>query len=386
MAKMTIDGNVFEGTTEELRELFEMMGVKFTTQEADESSPSYKTEKRHAKVGERILITNDMSLNDQTYALGDVLTVTKANVCSRGDVYVEGQPSFVDNSEYEGIVEPTQTKPKLHATSLTHKGADYTLVDRKAQSGDVVVFTETGGDVFKTGTPYEVGDNVVSKGFAVYRDTLGRTETNVLVYEKVAVDEPLKVGDTVEVIDGSQARHGDFGTGIIGEITDIDEDFAEAIRVDTEYDYDRFPASALRKVSASERPTSEDFDKFPKGAKVRLLAGGGDYPLMGKRNGEIYTVENNDVTHDDTRKISIGMAYALPHQLELVAEDVPKFNVGDIVMTHDKRSGHSGVIGEVVAYSEGRPLVRARYSSGEELALYSDSTLICPAGSRVDTK
>ncbi|WP_141431948.1 hypothetical protein [Bacillus sp. 03113] len=65
----------------------------------------YRTEKRHAKVGERILITKAEPLWDQAYKNGDILTVVEANAVAKGDVYVKEQSDFIDYSEYEVITE-----------------------------------------------------------------------------------------------------------------------------------------------------------------------------------------------------------------------------------------------------------------------------------------
>lgn len=71
--------------------------------------PNQATEKRPAKVGEKIVITDAEPRLDQSYEKGDVLTVREVNVMARGDVRVEGEEVFVDYSEYEVLVEtPTE--------------------------------------------------------------------------------------------------------------------------------------------------------------------------------------------------------------------------------------------------------------------------------------
>src|SRR5699024_2929940 len=65
--------------------------------------PKYNTERRPAKVGERILITNSM---ESAYNNGDVFTVTSEDVICVGDVEVmEHSIDFVDIKEYEVIIE-----------------------------------------------------------------------------------------------------------------------------------------------------------------------------------------------------------------------------------------------------------------------------------------
>lgn len=73
----------------------------------------YKTEKRKANVGERILVTNSMTTGDY-YEDGDVLTV---KVVQSNTVITFNNPRWVRHSEYEVIVEtpPTPPKPKKSA-------------------------------------------------------------------------------------------------------------------------------------------------------------------------------------------------------------------------------------------------------------------------------
>jgi len=184
-----------------------------------------KTEKRHAKVGERILITKDAAVG-QTYKLGDVLTVTRANVISKGDVHVEGQPGYVDYNEYEVIVESTD-KP---AQEITHNGVEYTLVKRKAQAGDVVVIPKGGkSPFFNEGEAYVVskiaiGGCVTAYGndgdyYVLYTEEFNRTEANVLVYapQASAKPEPIREGDIV-VITGDSERASKGSGNSVGDI------------------------------------------------------------------------------------------------------------------------------------------------------------------------
>lgn len=220
MAKITIEGNVYEGTAEELRELFEMMGVKFPTQEVAVTTPKHKTEKRPAKVGERILITYASPVSDQKYSDGDVLTVIRENACAYDDVAVEGQPSFIDYTEYEVIVEPAQAKPKL----ITHKGADYTLVQRKAQAGDVVYVTKDaeGTAIIPNDAKYLVDESGKIEGYDVYPKLYNRTEANVLVYEKVAKEEPKVYPQNGDIVRVTRDYFDILKKGTLGEVVKAD--------------------------------------------------------------------------------------------------------------------------------------------------------------------
>lgn len=301
MAKMSMHGVTYEGTPQELREIiatFEAVDSK-----PAEVKPQYKTEKRHAKVGERILITN-AGITFGDYKDGDIRTVVN-NARFEG-VLVNEHSGIIFHHEYEVIVDP-DAKPKP-AESITHKGADYALVQRKARAGDVVYVTKDaeGTAIIPNDAKYLVDESGKIEGYDVYPKLYNRTEANVLVYEKVA--EPLRVGDTVEVIDGSKSRHGDFGTGTIGVVTDIDVDFLEEIRVEADDDYDRFPASALRKV------TEDKLRRFKKGDIVRLAHGSG-------ADVEGTIVEINSDGASTYRRLDRDRDWfgSYPHWFELVA-------------------------------------------------------------------
>ncbi|MET3658480.1 hypothetical protein [Sporosarcina psychrophila] len=230
MAKMTMGLVTYEGTPEELRAIVASFEAVEDVTPA-EDTPAPKTEKRHAKVGERILITRDASSNRQSYRLNDVLTVTKADVFSKGDVNVEGQASFVDYSEYEVIVEAEE----LVAEKLSHKGADYTLVQRKARPGDVVYVTKDaeGTAAIPNDAKYLVDVDGKIDGYEVYPKYYKRTEANVLVYEEVAEADiftklgrktnEYRAGDIVKVIDGGwgEIKDGEVGTIVKDEHDDF---------------------------------------------------------------------------------------------------------------------------------------------------------------------
>lgn len=416
MAKMTIGLATYEGTPEELQAIV----MSFPKDdEPVEAKP--ETVKRHAKVGDRILIT-DATQTDGNYDNGDVLTVQETDVFGLdGSVRVIGFRRHIYGREYEVIVE----EAKAQAETITHNGDEYTLVNRKAQAGDVVVITaNTNHSRNKVGDIGKVVEASGNDSHSVIVDVPGRTgtsgnytrfnemrlatEAERAQYEKAIEDAKkleLKVGDTVEVIDGSKSRYGDLKTGTIGEVTDIYGLFTkELIEVTTDYDLDRFPPSALRKVD-KPTPDTSSFDKFPKGAAVRLLSGGGKYPLCERVNGGIYTVRSNDYTHDGTRKINIGGAYALPEQLELVTENEALFaklgrkpneyKVGDIVeVTKDNalgsrnKAGDIGIVVSVIGSDSFHVKVEARDISGANgnLRGHKSLKLIAPVESRVDTE
>lgn len=100
----------------------------------------YKTEKRKANVGERILITNAAPINEQDYEEGTVFTVTEIDVISRGDVHVQEVASYIDILEYEVIVdEPTPANEKFVLTRLFNAEAEIDELKRQVKALETVL-------------------------------------------------------------------------------------------------------------------------------------------------------------------------------------------------------------------------------------------------------
>ncbi len=86
-------------------------------------------------------------------------------------------------------------------------------------------------------------------------------------------------------------------------------------------------------VRATDEEVAEAKDaaaraKFKEGAKVRLKSGGGDYPLGGFTDGNIYEVSDNAYNHRRGTLIRIeggdcfrGSGFAAPDQLEILTEE-----------------------------------------------------------------
>ncbi|WP_340043283.1 hypothetical protein [Bacillus velezensis] len=69
-----------------------------------EDAELFVTEKRPAKVGERVLITKALPMKKQAYEAGDVFEVVTANDPFTKAIRVFGMPSYIDYREYEVIV------------------------------------------------------------------------------------------------------------------------------------------------------------------------------------------------------------------------------------------------------------------------------------------
>ncbi|MED3649986.1 hypothetical protein [Heyndrickxia sporothermodurans] len=224
MAKITLaDGMVIEGTIEE----FKQMGVKFPIEETAE-----KGEGEYRKVTDRKPKAGDFVKYDESPR--SYLTSGKYYEINRIDSYGDPRITDDDGDDYDTDGDDFEVYEKVSANhpteTITHNGATYTLVDRKAQPGDVVVFTETKGIWFKNGTPYIVMDGVKVESYdgeiaEVYRESVNRTPANVKVYAPVAKQaEPLKVGDYVVPLPESNDIYGITNTEMklakVGEIHD----------------------------------------------------------------------------------------------------------------------------------------------------------------------
>ncbi|WP_060210533.1 hypothetical protein [Sporosarcina koreensis] len=91
----------------------------------------FKTEKRKAHVGERILITNE-EYSEGQYRNGDVLTVSELRN-SFGGVYVTERPlaPFIDHNEYEVIVDYQSHNEQFVLTRLFDAEAQIDELQRK---------------------------------------------------------------------------------------------------------------------------------------------------------------------------------------------------------------------------------------------------------------
>ncbi len=237
------------------------------------------------------------------------------------------------------------------AEEITYNGAVYTLVQREAQPGDVVVFTESKKDYVKNGKPY---GPVSTDGkflddycdlIPVYYENGGRTKTSVKVYAPVAKAEPvvdteLKVGDYVKVTDnkqhGTMQKHG-FQ---IGEIVRV-------LRIPSETcNKDRIKALAGRKVwfvhvDDFVKATSDEVaeakwarinrkpNEFKKGDIVKLLNRSGfvnrDIPIgtIAELAGDV----NEELTAQFINKFTNNSNYVVADNLELITPVEQRFDL-----------------------------------------------------------
>ncbi|MEG7333277.1 hypothetical protein [Bacillus sp. 0102A] len=152
-------------------------------------------------------------------------------------------------------------------------------------------------------------------------------------YRKVAAKpkpERLKVGDYAKVVGNVSGHYAE-----INEIVIVKRDDRDSVP---------FLCGKLNGngggifcedelVRATDEEVAEAKDeaaraKFKKGAKVRLLSGGGENPLNGFENGKIYEVTDNNFDHTRGKRIRLdggdclgGFGFATPDQLEILSEE-----------------------------------------------------------------
>src|SRR5690606_13437667 len=129
--KITVEGNVFEGTPEEIKEMLTLLGAEIPESakprvEEKESETKPKTVKRKARVGERILITNADAPGGQ-YKNGDILTVSKGfgKLGSPHAIQADGVNIGIYHNEYEVIIEESTPKFKEGDRVKALAGGEY---------------------------------------------------------------------------------------------------------------------------------------------------------------------------------------------------------------------------------------------------------------------
>ncbi|WP_268431027.1 hypothetical protein [Bacillus sp. Tg11] len=232
----------------------------------------------------------------------------------------------------------------LKSDMATLKGeAGYVRIDKsEAQEGDYIKFDEAPRRYLTAGKYYEI-DYVDSSGDPWITDDEGDDfDASVLhydefeVYRKVSASsveaERLKVGDYAKVVNATDYHR--FTDGDIVEI--IGDRFGSPInelaRRLTDGKNQYVPKRELVRATDEEVAEAKDAAaraKFKRGDKVRLLSGGGDYPLKGFENGKIYEVSDNNFDHPSRgKRIRIeggdclrGSGCATPDQLEILSEE-----------------------------------------------------------------
>ncbi|WP_206427027.1 hypothetical protein [Bacillus velezensis] len=212
---------------------------------------------------------------------------------------------------------------------------EYKRIDRsEARAGDFVKFDDPPSYLtdkeyyeikeFAQGDPVIIDDD--GDEYDTYSDEFE-------VYRKVSAAsveaERLKVGDYAKVVNAT-----DYHRFTDGDIVEIIGDrfgspYNELARRLTDEKNQYVPKRELVRATDEEVAEAKDAAaraKFERGAKVRLLSGGGDYPLSGFENDKIYEVLYNNFNHPKGKRIRIAdsterFGYATPDQLEILTEE-----------------------------------------------------------------
>jgi hypothetical protein len=231
-------------------------------------------------------------------------------------------------------------------------------------------------------------------------------------------DDELKVGDYVVPLESADDEYNITNTEMkLGKVVEGDVDCGDdimikvvahenGVEVGKEYSV---TSKHFRKATDEEVAQTKaelEFANFAEGDKVRLISGGGEYPLSGYENGKIYTVKSPKYHHGKTFGYMVQLTggsaahgYAKPKQLEKVtAEELAQakaeqkwakigrkpgeYKKGDIVRVIKCTGAHE--IGEIVELAKDGAV---EYLGKEEFAFVGEPEwfeLIVPVESRVD--
>lgn len=206
------------------------------------------------------------------------------------------------------------------------------------------------------------------------RDFVFYRKVSAVTAEAEPKPERLKVGDYAKVVGNS---NGFSETGSIVKIT-VDDGSECPFKItflNGEY------AGWCREeslVRATDEEVAEAKDaaaraKFKRGAKVRLLSGGGPYPLRGFENGKIYEVGYNNFDHPEGKRIRIvgdaeRFGYATPDQLEILSEE----EVAEIERQQVEEAKWAKIGRKVGEYKNG-DVVRYDYGDNEICEVVDDT-------------
>ncbi|GJI62613.1 hypothetical protein [Bacillus velezensis] len=223
----------------------------------------------------------------------------------------------------------------LKSDMATLKGeAEYKRIDAdEAEVGDFVKFDDP-PDYLTDEEYYEI-DRFDSSRDPWITDDDGdeydASNRDFVFYRKVsavtAEAERLKVGDYAKVVREEWGHL--FDTDDVIEL--IEEGYTPNFKARRLLDGEVWCVATSEVVRATDEEVAEAKDaaaraKFKRGDKVRLLSGGGDYPLSGFENDKIYEVLYNNFNHPKGKRIRIAdsterFGYATPDQLEILSEE-----------------------------------------------------------------
>ncbi|MBS0046355.1 hypothetical protein ACTJJR_01710 [Bacillus sp. 22266] len=221
-------------------------------------------------------------------------------------------------------------------TKVAYGGAEYVKAEGLPKMGDLVRAEEGGYDI-AYGAFYKITEDADHEEDVRFLDDVDdgrvRDANDYVLFRKVSAAsveaERLKVGEYAKVV----------GQAIVtekGDIVKVIKDTGDQVpfMVETMDGKDTEWRTEESLVRATDEEVAEAKDavaraKFKEGAKVRLKSGGGEFPLIGFENGEIYEVSDNNFDHTRRgKRIRIeggdcfrGSGCATPDQLEILSEE-----------------------------------------------------------------
>jgi hypothetical protein len=231
-------------------------------------------------------------------------------------------------------------------------------------------------------------------------------------------DDELKVGDYVVPLESADDEYVITNTEMkLGKVVEGDVDCCDDIRIEVvahengkevgkSYSVESKYFRKATDEEVAQAKTEHEFANFAEGDKVRLISGGGEYPLSGYENGKIYTVKSPKCHHGKAFGYMVQLTggsaahgYAKPKQLEKVTADElaqakaeqkwvkigrkpGEFKKGDIVRVVEYTGAHE--IGEIVELAEDGA---NEYLGNDGAVLVGEPEwfeLVAPVESRVD--
>ncbi|MEC1384446.1 hypothetical protein P9D14_13055 [Bacillus velezensis] len=127
-------GNVYEVDRENCVSILTKRGIRGLSSVLREDAELIVTEKRPAKVGERVLITVAAPIGKQAYETGDVFVAESLYDPFAKDIRVLGIPDFIDYNEYEVIVDNELKNGEADGMESTYVRKQSEGLDRVAKS------------------------------------------------------------------------------------------------------------------------------------------------------------------------------------------------------------------------------------------------------------
>lgn len=344
----------------------------------------YVKEVRVAKVGELVIVVTASA--NHGYKNGDILTVVKSPrwEWENGSISVSETTCGLFLKEYNVLV-PTNF--------VTIGGDIYTLESRKARAGERVLIVEN----FAYGKARDIVGvksrdvNNPDYGVRTEADNLMRDSRYVVLTPKQA-EKPqpkrLAVGEYAKIIDDKTRSGSTNCSAKIGDIRKVVLDDGTSAPYKAEKldgsDYEWYRAESL--VRATDEEVAEAKaqleakllrNQFTVGDKVRLISGGGAFPLNGYDNGSVYEIADTNYAHDKGTRIKIvggrvTSGYATPEQLEKYIEVQPpqptRIPVGAYVKIAEGSVGTiRNYIGEIVVVSDSGKPYQLRTIGGKDI-------------------